>query len=71
MRSRKPMLAAACTATLLISIPACSSHSAPSANSPLADSTRANALSAMHGEALAHAKYLAYAGSSILTGQSA
>ena len=61
MRSRKPMLAAACTATLLISIPACSSHSAPSANSPLADSTRANALSAMHGEALAHAKYLAYA----------
>jgi len=25
----------------------------------------------MHGEALAHAKYLAYAGSSILTGQSA
>ena len=61
MRSRKPLLAAACTAALLIPIAACSSHSAPSANSPLADSTRANALSAMHGEALAHAKYLAYA----------
>ncbi|WP_231983723.1 ferritin family protein [Mycobacterium sp. E2733] len=42
---------------------ACSSHPAPpaSSTSPLADSTRSNALSAMHGEALAHAKYLAYA----------
>lgn len=48
-----------CTAALLVT--ACSSHPAPPASSSLADSTRSNALSAMHGEALAHAKYLAYA----------
>ena len=33
----------------------------PAGQLQLTDSTRANALSAMHGEALAHAKYLAYA----------
>ncbi len=49
------------TGALLVA--ACSSHPSPSASStsPLAESTRSNALSAMHGEALAHAKYLAYA----------
>jgi rubrerythrin len=41
-----------------VSIVACSHHPA---RFPLADSTRANALSAMHGEAMAHAKYLAFA----------
>jgi rubrerythrin len=51
-------LAAACTTAALVSIVACSHHPA---RFPLADSTRANALSAMHGEAMAHAKYLAYA----------
>jgi rubrerythrin len=61
MRYGKPLLAAACAAALLTPIAACSSHTAPQASSQLADSTRANALSAMHGEALAHAKYLAYA----------
>jgi rubrerythrin len=53
-------LAAACTTAALVSSVACSHHSAL-ARFPLADSTRANALSAMHGEAMAHAKYLAYA----------
>ncbi len=52
-------LAAAWTTAALVSIVACSHHTA--ARFLLADSTRANALSAMHGEALAHAKYLAYA----------
>ena len=61
MRCRKPLLAAVCAAALLVPVVGCSSQTAPPANSPLADSTRANALSAMHGEALAHAKYLAYA----------
>src|SRR6516162_2433637 len=51
-------LATACTTAALVSIVACSHHPA---RFPLADSTRANALSAMHGEAMAHAKYLAYA----------
>ena len=54
-------LAAACTTAALVSIVACSHHTAAPARFPLADSTRANALSAMHGEAMAHAKYLAYA----------
>ena len=52
------------TAALLGLLGACSSHPAPPRSpsaSPLADSTRTNALSAMHGEALAHGKYLAYA----------
>jgi rubrerythrin len=57
MRYTKLSLVAACTAALLVPIAACSSHTA--ANPPLADSTRSNALSAMHGEAMAHAKYLA------------
>ncbi len=51
-------LAVASTTAALVSIVACSHHPA---RVPLADSTRANALSAMHGEAMAHAKYLAYA----------
>ena len=51
-------LATACTTAAFVSIVACSHHPA---RFPLADSTRANALSAMHGEAMAHAKYLAYA----------
>ena len=51
-------LATACTTAALVSIVACSHHPA---RFPLADSTRANALSAMHGEAMAHAKYLAFA----------
>jgi rubrerythrin len=53
--------AAACATAALLSLVACSHHTATPARSPLADSTRANALSAMHGEAMAHAKYLAYA----------
>ena len=53
--------AAACATAALLSLLACSHHTATPARSPLADSTRANALSAMHGEAMAHAKYLAYA----------
>ena len=61
MRGAKPLLAAVCAAALLVPVAGCSRHTAAPANSPLADSTRANALSAMHGEALAHAKYLAYA----------
>ena len=61
MRYRTSLLAAACAAALLGSVAACSSHPAAPGNAPLADSTRANALSAMHGEAFAHAKYLAYA----------
>ncbi|MCI4673981.1 ferritin family protein [Candidatus Mycolicibacterium alkanivorans] len=52
---------AVCAATLIVTVAACGSQTAPPASSPLADSTRSNALSAMHGEALAHAKYLAYA----------
>jgi hypothetical protein len=68
MRHAKLSLLAAGTAALLVPIAACSSHSAPPANAPLADSTRANALSAMHGEALAHAKYLAYANQAQQTG---
>ena len=54
-------LAAACATAALVSIVACSHHTAAPASSPLADSTRANAIAAMHGEAMAHAKYLAYA----------
>ena len=54
-------LAAACTTAALLWIVACSHHPVAPARFPLADSTRANALSAMHGEAMAHAKYLAYA----------
>ena len=61
-------LAVACTTAALVSIVACSQHSAP-ARFPLADSTRANALSAMHGEAMAHAKYLAYAAQAQQTGR--
>lgn len=58
----KSSLFAACAAALLVPMAAaCSSQPAPTASAPLADSTRANALSAMHGEAFAHAKYLAYA----------
>ncbi len=53
--------AAACATAALLSLLACSHHTATPARSPLAASTRANALSAMHGEAMAHAKYLAYA----------
>jgi rubrerythrin len=62
MYQAKSLLVVVCTAALLVA--ACSSHRAPPASpsaSALADSTRANALSAMHGEAFAHAKYLAYA----------
>jgi rubrerythrin len=61
MRYANVSLKAVCAATLIVTIAACGSQTAPSASSPLADSTRSNALSAMHGEALAHAKYLAYA----------
>ncbi len=63
----KSLLVAGCMAGLLGSVGACSSHSSPPAapaapsTATIADSTRTNALSAMHGEALAHAKYLAYA----------
>ena len=57
----KSLLIAACAASLLALMVGCTSHPRPPASAPLADSTRANALSAMHGEALAHAKYLAYA----------
>ncbi|WGI36034.1 ferritin family protein (plasmid) [Mycolicibacterium aubagnense] len=60
-RCGKPLLAVTCIAVLLAPVTACSSDAAPQASSQLADSTRANALSAMHGEALAHAKYLSYA----------
>ncbi len=60
----KSLLVVVCTAALLVA--ACSSRQAPpaspSTSTPaVADSTRSNALSAMHGEAFAHAKYLAYA----------
>lgn len=61
MRYANVSLKAVCAATLIVTIAACGSQTAPSASSPVADSTRSNALSAMHGEALAHAKYLAYA----------
>jgi rubrerythrin len=54
-------LAAAWTTAALLSIVACSHHPVAPARFPLAESTRANARSAMHGEAMAHAKYLAYA----------
>jgi len=54
-------LAAACATAAVVSLVACSHHLGTPARSPLAESTRANALSAMHGEAMAHAKYLAYA----------
>jgi rubrerythrin len=57
----KSWLIAACAAAPLVSMAACASHPTPPASAPLAESIRANALSAMHGEALAHAKYLAYA----------
>jgi rubrerythrin len=60
----KSLLLAVCTAALLGCVAACSSHPPPPASpstSAIADSTRTNALSAMHGEAFAHAKYLAYA----------
>jgi rubrerythrin len=60
-------LAEVCTTAALVSIVACSHHIAP-ARFSLADSTRANALSAMHGEAMAHAKYLAYAAQAPETG---
>lgn len=40
------------------------------ASPPLADSTRANALAAMHGEAFAYAKYLAYASQAQQAGRS-
>lgn len=62
MHQAKGLGGVVCVAALLVA--ACSSHPAPPASSPaspLADSTRSNALAAMHGEALAHAKYLAYA----------
>ncbi|MFZ1176075.1 MAG: ferritin family protein [Mycobacterium sp.] len=62
MYQAKCLVIVVCTATLLAA--ACSSHPAPPGSPstfPLADSTRSNALSAMHGEAFAHAKYLAYA----------
>lgn len=65
MRYRaKSLLVAGCIAVLLGSVAACSTHSSPPggpSTAPIADSTRTNALSAIHGEALAHAKYLAYA----------
>ena len=61
MRYADLALKAAAASALIASIAACGGRSAPPANAPLADSTRSNALSAMHGESLAHAKYLAYA----------
>ncbi len=61
MRYANSALKVAAASALIAMIAACGSQSAPPASSPLADSTHANALSAMHGEALAHAKYLAYA----------
>lgn len=54
-------LKAAAAAALSVAIVGCESQTPQPADSQLADSTRANALSAMHGEALAHVKYLAYA----------
>jgi rubrerythrin len=62
-------LAAMFTTAALVSVVACSHDSAP-ARMPLADSTRANALSAMHGEAMAHARYLAYAAQAQQAGRS-
>lgn len=62
--------AAACATAALLSLVACSHHTATPARSPLAESTRANALSAMHGEAMAHAKYLAYAAQAQQAGRS-
>jgi rubrerythrin len=62
MRWTKPLLALACITTLTTSIAACSTPTSPPPSAPTVDgSTRTNALAAMHGEALAHAKYQAYA----------
>lgn len=61
-------------AVLMLPVTACAGQSTPpgapvtSSTSALADSTRANALNAMHGEAMAHAKYLAYAAQAQQTG---
>lgn len=62
-------------AVLMLPVTACAGQSTPSgapatsSTSALAESTRANALTAMHGEAMAHAKYLAYAAQAQQTGR--
>lgn len=64
MRWRKPLLALACVTAVISPMAACSSASPSSSSSPqpnVHNSTRTNALAAMHGEAFAHAKYQAYA----------
>ena len=61
MRRARLLSIMGCTAALVALTAGCASNTTPPANVPLADSTRSNALSAMHGEAMAHAKYLAYA----------
>jgi rubrerythrin len=61
MKHANLSLKAACAVALVVPIAACANQTTPSATSPLAESTRSNALSAAHGEALAHAKYLAFA----------
>ncbi len=64
-------------AVVLLPMAACASQHTPSATpapsgtSALAESTRANALTAMHGEAMAHAKYLAYAAQAQQAGHAA
>lgn len=58
------LLVAVCAGALLGSVAACSSQppsTGSSSTTAIADSTRTNALNAMHGEAFARAKYLAYA----------
>ncbi len=61
MRCARVLLTVGCTAALVALAGGCASDSKPPANVPLADSTRNNAMSAMHGEAMAHAKYLGFA----------
>ena len=62
-------VAAAAIALTCASIPAASAAPTHRPQHTVADSTKANALTAMHGEAFAYAKYSAFAGQAARTGQ--